>query len=73
MHFFVPQVPKTSVKLLQCSVDLVYQNILLILQSEEERKGKIGSMFPTIPRFTHENEIKEKKTLLKFVLTAMAS
>ena len=73
MHFFVPQVPKISVKLLQCSVDLVYQNILFILQSEEKRKGKIRSMFPTIPRFTHENEIKEKKTLLKFLLTAMAS
>ena len=31
MHFIVPQVPKISVKLLQCSVDLVDQNILLIL------------------------------------------
>ena len=64
MHFFVPQVSKISVKLLQCSVDLVYQNILFILQSEEKRKGKIRSMFPMIPRFTHENEIKEKKRFL---------
>lgn len=73
MHFFVPQVPKISVKFLQCSVDLVNQNILFILQSKEKRKEKIRSMFPTFPRFPHENEIKEIKTLLKFLLTAMAS
>lgn len=64
MHFFVPQVAKISVKLLQCSVDLVYQNILFILQSEEEKKGKMRSMFPTISRFTHKNEIREKKHFL---------